>query len=206
MRIITFGDSWTEGHGVEEDEKYKENVLPPTFIKKLRMMNSWPRWVADKLKCEFVNMGVCGYGNEYIFNDLKETIENGFISKDDVVIIMLSYPYRYKKNPYDLVKFFWEMEKTLTNYKHLYFNSFFPTFKEEDFDTVNLPETFINPNECVSDVLKQYEIDNDVSIWEYGSRSVWNDEKNFWEGDYHPNSLGYKIIGDYIYEQIKNKL
>ena len=206
MRLITFGDSWTEGHGVEEDEKYKENVLPPTFIKKLRMMNSWPRYVADKLKCEFVNMGVCGYGNEYIFKDLKETIENEFISKDDIVIIMLSYPYRYKKNSYDLVKFFWEMEKTLTNYKHLYFNSFFPTFKEEDFNTVNLPETFINPNECVSDVLKQYEIDNDVSVWEYGSRSVWNDEKNFWEGDYHPNSLGYKIIGDYIYEQIKNKL
>lgn len=206
MRLITFGDSWTEGHGIETDVKYKEEPFPHMFIQKLRMMNSWPRYVADKLKCEFVNMGVCGYGNEYIFNDLKETIKYGFISKDDVVIIMLSYPYRYKKNPYDLVKFFWEMEKTLTNYKHLYFNSFFPTFKEEDFDTVNLPEIFINPNGCVSDVLKQYEIDNDVSIWEYGSRSVWNDEKNFWEGDYHPNSLGYKIIGDYIYEQIKNKL
>ena len=123
MRLITFGDSWTAGHGVEENKLYKENASPPVFITKLRMMNSWPRWVADKLKCEFVNMGVCGYGNEYIFNDLKETIENGFISKDDVVIIMLSYPYRYKKNPYDLVKFFWEMEKTLTNYKHLYFNS-----------------------------------------------------------------------------------
>ena len=27
MRIITFGDSWTEGHGVEEDEKYKETIL-----------------------------------------------------------------------------------------------------------------------------------------------------------------------------------
>ena len=206
MRLITFGDSWTAGHGVETDVKYKEEPFPHMFIQKLRMMNSWPRYVADKLKCEYVNLGVCGYGNEYILKDLKETIEKEFISKDDVVIIMLSYPYRYKKNPYDLVKFFWEMEKTLTNYKHLYFNSFFPTFKEEDFDTVNLPETFINPNGCVSDVLKQYEIDNDVSIWEYGSRSVWNDEKNFWEGDYHPNSLGYKIIGDYIYEQIKNKL
>jgi len=206
MRLITFGDSWTEGHGVEEDEKYKENVLPPTFIKKLRMLNSWPRYVADKLKCEFVNMGVCGYGNEYIFKDLKETIENGFISKDDVVIIMLSYPYRYKKTSYDLVKFFWEMDKTLTNYKHLYFNSFFPTFKEEKFDTSNLPDTFINPNGCVSDMLKEYEIKNDISVWEYGSRSVWNDEKNFWEGDYHPNSLGYKIIGEYIFEQIKNKI
>ena len=206
MRLITFGDSWTAGHGVEENKLYKENASPPVFITKLRMMNSWPRWVADKLKCEFVNMGVCGYGNEYIFKDLKETIENEFISKDDVVIIMLSYPYRYKKNPYDLVKFFWEMEKTLTNYKHLYFNSFFPTFKEEDFDTVNLPKTFINPNGCVSDILKEYEIKNDVSVWEYGSRSVWNDEKNFWEGDYHPNSLGYKLISEYIYQEIKKFL
>ncbi len=31
-----------------------------------------------------------------LLNELKETVENGFINKDDVVIIMLSYPYRYK--------------------------------------------------------------------------------------------------------------
>jgi len=45
-----------------------------------------------------------------------------------------------------------------------------------------------------------------MSVWEYGSRSIWNDEKNFYEGDYHPNLEGYKIIGDYIYENIKDKL
>jgi hypothetical protein len=206
MRIITFGDSWTEGHGVEEDEKYKENVLPPTFIKKLRMMNSWPRWVADKLKCEFVNMGVCGYGNEYIFNDLKETIENGFISKDDVVIIMLSYPYRYSADTYNVVEIFKKMEITLQNYNHYYFNSFYPTFKNEDFDLNNLPPYFINPSESVSDILRDYEIKNDVGVWEYGSRTVWNDQKGLHEGDYHPNLVGYKIIGEYIFEQIKNKI
>jgi len=43
-------------------------------------------------------------------------------------------------------------------------------------------------------------------VWEYESRSVWNDEKNFWEGDYHPNSLGYKLIGEYIYQEIKKFL
>lgn len=32
---------------------------------------------------------------------------------------------------------------------------------------------------------------------------VWNDKKNFNEGDYHPNLNGYKIISDYIYEEIK---
>ena len=206
MRLITFGDSWTAGHGVEENKLYKENASPPVFITKLRMMNSWPRYVADKMGCEFVNMGVCGYGNPYILKEIKESINEGFIEKDDIIVVMLSYPYRYKKTPYDLVNLFWDMDNTLSTYKHLYFNSFFPTFKEEDFDTTNLPKTFINPNGCVSDILKEYEIKNDISVWEYGSRSVWNDKDNFWEGDYHPNSLGYKLIAEYIHQEIKKFL
>ena len=31
-RILAFGDSWTKGHGVEEDIQYKENPTPPPFI------------------------------------------------------------------------------------------------------------------------------------------------------------------------------
>ena len=27
MRLITFGDSWTAGHGVEENKLYKENAM-----------------------------------------------------------------------------------------------------------------------------------------------------------------------------------
>ena len=73
MRLITFGDSWTAGHGIETDVKYKEEPFPHMFIQKLRDMNSWPRYVADKFKCSYVNLGVCGYGNEYILKDLKET-------------------------------------------------------------------------------------------------------------------------------------
>lgn len=43
MRLITFGDSWTAGHGIETDVKYKEEPFPHMFIQKLRDMNSWPR-------------------------------------------------------------------------------------------------------------------------------------------------------------------
>jgi hypothetical protein len=85
-----------------------------------------------------------------------------------------------------------------------YFNSFYPTFKDEEIDINTLPKHFINPNGCVSDVLRQFEIKNNFGVWEYGSRSVWNDEKNFWEGDYHPNLLGYKIIADYINKSISD--
>ena len=79
MRLICFGDSWTAGHGIENIIEYKEIANPPTFIEKLRNQNSWPRWVANKLgEIEYVNMGVCGYGNEYIFREIDNSIKNNF--------------------------------------------------------------------------------------------------------------------------------
>jgi len=206
MRLICFGDSWTAGHGIEKNIQYKEVARPPTFIEKLRNQNSWPRWVAEKMNIEYVNMGVCGYGNSYILRDIIECINRNCFDKDDIIIVMFSYPYRYIKDANDVISLFWELEKLLKDYKHFYFNSFFPTFREENFDTSNLPETFINPNGCVSNILKEYEIENNVSVWEYESRSVWNDNKNFWEGDYHPNLLGYKIVADFIYNKIIDKI
>ena len=129
------------------------------------------------------------------------------IEDDDVIIVMLSYPYRYQKHDkYTVPELFWKMEELLKNYKHFYFNSFFPTFQEEDFDISTLPKSFVNPSSTVSDILKNYEVEKDMGVWEYDSRSVWNDEKNYWEGDYHPNAFGYKIIAEYVYEQIKNEI
>jgi hypothetical protein len=202
MRLICFGDSWTAGHGIETDITYKEDPLPNLFIQKLREQNSWPKWVSYKMDIPFINNGICGYGNEYILRDLKESIRNGYIENDDIVIVMFSYPYRYTADTYNVVEIFLEMEELLVNHNHFYFNSFYPSFKEEDVDIEKLPKYFINPNGCVSDVLRKYEIDNNIGVWEYGSRSVWNDEKNFYEGDYHPNLDGYKIIGEYIYNEI----
>lgn len=203
MRLICFGDSWTAGHGIETDVKYKENASPNLFIQKLREQNSWPKWTSFKMGIPFVNNGVCGYGNEYILRDLKESVKNGYIENDDIIIVMFSYPYRYKtKDIHNVVEIFLEMEELLVNHKHFYFNSFYPSFKEEDIDIKKLPEYFINPEGCVSDILREYEINNNVGVWEYDSRSVWNDEKNFYEGDYHPNLNGYKIIGEYIYNEI----
>ena len=98
MRLICFGDSWTVGHGVETDKQFKEVADAPPFIKKLREQNSWVRWCAEKLKIPFVNMGVCGYGNLYIYNDLKESIESGYIEDDDFIIIMFSYPYPWQRD------------------------------------------------------------------------------------------------------------
>lgn len=65
-RLITFGDSWTAGHGVETEKEYKENSAPPKFIEKLREQNSFPKWLGNLLNISYINLGVCGFGNEYI--------------------------------------------------------------------------------------------------------------------------------------------
>ena len=33
MRLICFGDSWTAGHGIETDIKYKEEPFPTCSFK-----------------------------------------------------------------------------------------------------------------------------------------------------------------------------
>ena len=103
MRIICFGDSWTAGHGVEIDISYKEIPNPPHFIKILREQNSWPRWTAEKLGCVYVNKGVCGDGNKYIYNNVVDSLQNGYIDKDDIIIIMFSWPYRYMRHDSETV-------------------------------------------------------------------------------------------------------
>jgi hypothetical protein len=207
MRLICFGDSWTAGHGIEKNIEYKEDAHPPVFIEKLRNQNSWPRWTAERLGIEYVNMGVCGYGNEYIFREIESAINNNFIDKTDIIIVMFSYPYRYTGDTYTVIEVYKKIENILSDYIHFYFNSFFPTFKyETEINIKDLPSCFINPNKTVSDILKEYEISNDISVWEHDNRLVWNDEQNFYEGDYHPNLIGYKIIGWYIYENIIDKI
>ena len=206
-RLICFGDSWTAGHGVETDVYWKEGE-PSDFIVKLRQMNSWPRWLSDKLDCVFVNFGVCAWSNKQIAEQVETIVNQKYITKDDIVITMFSYPHRYREtNILDSPeKIFEKLEKLLTPYQHFYFNSFYPTFKDEGYYTKNLPDYFIKPDECVSDILKKYEIEYNISVWEYESRSVWNNELNFWTGDYHPNLLGYKLIADHIYQEINNKI
>ena len=118
MRLICFGDSWTAGHGIENNIEYKETANAPTFIEKLRNQNSWPRWVANKLgEIEFVNMGVCGYGNEYIFREIESAINHNFIEKTDIIIVMFSYPYRYTGDTYTVIEVYNKIENILNGYK-----------------------------------------------------------------------------------------
>jgi len=218
MRLLTFGDSWTAGHGIEEDEKYRNNGNPQYdkgFMMRLRNSNSWPRWLSDKLNCPFVNSGYCGYNNHEILNEVKLVTGTDLLDKNDIIVVMFSYPHRNRNennfknlmegNTNKILHEFNEFEKILSPYKHFYFNAFYPIFKDElGVDMDKIPNYFINKESSVADVLKKYEIENDISIWNYGDREIWEDEKTLWEGKHHPNLLGYKIIAEHMYQEIKN--
>jgi len=200
MRIVAFGDSWTAGHGVETDSIYKEETNPPEFIQKLREQNSWPRWLSEKMGIPYINMGYCGFGNEYILNQVEKSKQ--FFNNDDIIIVVFTHPLRYKKynkiTPSDLFKRF---ESELIGYTRFYFNGFCPLLDESLL--TNIPDYYINPKGTLSYILEVEEKLKNTSVWEYGSSTVWNDEKNYFEGDYHPNLNGYKIISNFMYNEIK---
>jgi len=206
MRLICFGDSWTAGHGVDEDMRFSKNGNPKIgagFINKLRQHNGWPRWLANKLNCPYVLFAECGYSNENITKDIEEVVNSGLLKPDDLIIVMMSFPYRDNIGP---IINFNKMESLLSTQVHFYFNSFYPSFlNEEDFDISLLPEYFINPSGSITDYLVVYEEKYDIPIWEYGWRNRKNKPK-FSHDSYHPNLEGYKIVADYIYEKIKDKL
>lgn len=201
MRLIAFGDSWTAGHGVETEVEFKENATPPTFIQKLREQNSWVSWLSRNLNVPFVNMGVCGYGNEYILKSIKDSKK--YINKNDIIVVVFSHPFRYERhNKYSPIEVYTEFEKELTGYKRFYFNAFYPLL----YENIKFPKHYINPKGTLSYILQVEEIESKKSVWEYGSKLIWNDEENYYEGDYHPNLLGYQILGDFMYSEIKDLL
>tara|TARA_Y100000389_G_scaffold75061_1_gene71662 strand:+ start:2953 stop:3564 length:612 start_codon:yes stop_codon:yes gene_type:complete len=203
MRLVAFGDSWTAGHGVETNSTYKEDATPPEFIQKLREQNSWPRWLSERLGIPYVNMGYCGFGNEFILNKIESCKD--FLHKDDIIIVVFTYPFRYKKhNRLSPIELYKKFEDTLIGYNRFYFNAFYPLL--DDNVSIKLPKNYINPKGTLSYILQVEELENGTSVWEYGSRSVWNDEKNYYEGDYHPNLNGYKVISEFMFNEIQKLL
>jgi hypothetical protein len=134
-------------------------------------------------------------------NDMEEVVNSGMLKNDDIIIIMMSFPYRDDNGP---IYNFNKMEKLLKPYVHFYVNSFYPTFlNEDDYDITLLPTYFINPSGSITDYLTDYEIENDASIWEYGWRHR-KDKPKFSFDSYHPNLEGYKLVADYLYNEIKD--
>ena len=84
-RLLTFGCSFTYGHGLPDCH------IPPDMPGNQPSKYAWPQLLADKLKYECINLSAPGSGN---FQILMEVLKANY-QKDDLVIIAFSYFTRY---------------------------------------------------------------------------------------------------------------
>jgi|TARA_Y100000034_G_C6769233_1_gene343093 hypothetical protein len=194
-RLVTFGDSFTCGYGISDthihDDKFERNFA---------LMNCWPRWVAEKLKIPFINMGECSTGNYDIGKKIK--LYKDKLLPDDIIIIAFSYPYRNETSP---IKDYQRIDKLLLNYERYYFNAFYPMFKkeyEEDYEHLNLLN-FIDKDKSFIDCLVESEKINNTPLFQ--GNNFWKPTAQSPSGEaitLHPNLNGYKVISKYIFNKI----
>ena len=105
-RLITFGDSFTEGEGawLEKtnliEEQYKDSSTARLKVSKFNSQFSWPTVLSKLLNLKKVaNEGSCGSNNSKIFNRVFEFDKDGCINKNDLVVVMWSSSLR-EKLPY----------------------------------------------------------------------------------------------------------
>ena len=83
-RLITFGCSFTFGHGLEDC------FNPPVYPGKEPSKFAWPSLLADDLNLSLINTSRCGSSNLEI---LCKILEFDFL-ENDLIIIMWSFPDR----------------------------------------------------------------------------------------------------------------
>lgn len=92
MKLLTFGDSWTEGVGGNLEEEKKTEIPEERTI--VRQEYCWPKHLSKLLNCNFKNNGVGGFSNNAIFNSVCYQLKNEIITSDDFVVIMWSSSLR----------------------------------------------------------------------------------------------------------------
>ena len=88
--LHAYGDSWTEGQGVDGELIYTDREE----LKNYRNEYSWVNLLSKKLDVPFVNNGISGYGNNKIFNQIVSDVQSKKIKSEDFVIIMWSSSLR----------------------------------------------------------------------------------------------------------------
>jgi lysophospholipase L1-like esterase len=92
MRLVTFGDSWTEGVGGNLTEEFTTTIAEERTI--IRQKYCWPKHLSELLKCKVKNNGVGAFSNNAIFNAVSYQLKNEIITQDDFVVVMWSSSLR----------------------------------------------------------------------------------------------------------------
>jgi len=206
--IWCFGDSWTEGYGIETEIllNYDFTSLGESenYIKEIRRQNAWPSKLASLIGGTSVNLGNSGDNNHDIQLRVNKCISDNVFSKDDLILIMFSYPYReppitedYKARHKNIITIMNELESSLDGYNRFYFNSFWNSFEfEEEYVKY---DRFIEPEFNFVNELVKYD-----NVWEESRNELIIDELK--KNPIHPNRKGHDIIAKNIYKKLKKRL
>jgi hypothetical protein len=86
MRIIAFGCSYTYGHGLSDcldDDKITQGLTHSNL--------AYPSILAEKLNCDYINLGKSGNSNKEIWYD----VVNFDFQKNDIAVITWTYFSRF---------------------------------------------------------------------------------------------------------------
>ena len=102
MKLYCYGDSWTEGVGVNRPV---ENGILTLHDKKIyRNQFSYPKHLSELLSIDYENRGISGSSNKQIFDTIVNDIKSNKITEGDLVVVLWSSSLR------DNVSFFPENE------------------------------------------------------------------------------------------------
>lgn len=111
MRVITFGCSFTFGHGLSDC------FIPPHSCGGTPSKYAWPSLVAKELNVECINKSLPGSSNKKIWHSIVKFE----FKKDDIVFVMWSYPNRsctlYEDTDVDIGNW---IDSSVAYYKHYY--------------------------------------------------------------------------------------
>jgi lysophospholipase L1-like esterase len=254
MKLFAYGDSWTEGQGV--NPKKEESLIEREERKHFRNSKSWPKVLSDLIGCNHQNQSLSGSNNNDIFNSVINDIKSDILNSGDMVIIMWSSSLR------DSVPFFpenewhiWGLNYIKEDYKKKWFiqkdltrnptyNNFLINFKEFFIEELFTQDYYniINQNyilflqklfehyhinyifcDAFDKMISNINVKNDKTnlinqkkYWEFSNRTfkdflISTNNPEVWESpEYnilnvpgmHPSELGYKLIGEHIFEFI----
>lgn len=101
-RLITFGDSFTEGDGAwlektnKIEEQYEDSSVGRHEVSKFNYQYSWPKILGDNLDVIVSNEGSSGASNYRIFNRVFHYDLTGNIDSECLVVVMWSSTVRDK--------------------------------------------------------------------------------------------------------------
>ena len=191
MRIITFGCSYTYGHGLS-DCLEKDKITQGSVPSKL----AFPALLSKKLNCEYVNLGKSGNSNKEIWYDIM----NFDFQKDDIAVITWTYFSRFCIIKSDSIRRInpWKEEEKLfyMNYsnRHDMIVDFYSRMNHTSFylDSLGIK----NYNFVVE------QLDKNVPTWNKSSVLCLFKMIDKAADNCHPGTLSHNKFADEIYNEV----